>query len=384
MSYVDIAIIAVVALFALIGLWKGTGKTIIKLICFAGAILITCFAAEYVIKWLLGVEFLRGFIIGDGFSLRSLYYNAIGGEAFVGSESLAGAMHLYVQPIVARYSTLAIEELYAMSIAEFTAICLTFNTLNIVICLIIYAVARLVCSIVGWVLGKIILHGETKVLSRLIGFVLGGARGFVLVMVALIVSTVIMPFGWALPYSQTIKESMIGNSTASFTYQFYDSVLFGTSETDKTIALFESAGYVPLSFEEKQAKAESNLVNYRVMLETNNTYSDNGRTALDSARNTAKSNVQLATDSASLKLAIENGKKLMDDVATKTQEDKITALRSYYEGICVGKDNDVKEQLAQKLESGEKAIKDANDNESIELAFENCKTEMNAVIGADN
>jgi hypothetical protein len=74
----------------------------------------------------------------------------------------------------------------------------------------------------------------------------------------------------------------------------------------------------------------------------------------------------------------------MDDVATKAQEDKITALRSYYEGICVGKDSDVKEQLAQKLESGEKAIKDANDNESIELAFENCKTEMNAVIGADN
>jgi predicted dehydrogenase len=121
-----------------------------------------------------------------------------------------------------------------------------------------------------------------------------------------------------------------------------------------------------------------------LMLETNNVYSDAGRTALDSALNTAKSNVQLATDSASLKLAIENGKKLMDDVATKAQEDKITALRSYYEGICVGKDNDVKEQLAQKLESGEKAIKDANDNESIELAFENCKTEMNAVIGADN
>ena len=382
MSYVDIAIIAIIALFALIGMWKGVGKTAIKIICFAGAIVITYFVAEYVINWLLGVEFLRGFIVGDGLSLRTLYYNAIGGEAFVGAESLTGAMNLYVQPMIDRYFALGIEDLYAMSVAEFTAISLALNTLSILICVIVYSLARVVCAIVGWIFGKIFLHGDTKVLSRLLGFVFGSVRGAIWVMVALIISTVIMPFGWALPYSQTVKGSVIGNTAATYTYQFYDTALFGTTEADKTITLLESAGYVPLSFEEKQAKAESDLVNYRVMLETKSVYSDKGKAELDSVLNSAKTTIQLATDSASLKLALANGKKMLDDVATSEQENKIESLKSYYEGLCVGKDLGTVAQLTGAYSEGVTAIKNANDSESIELAFDNCKLAMNALVGA--
>ena len=66
MNYVDIAIIAVIALFALIGLWKGFGKTFIKLFCFALAIAATWFIASYALNRLLGVGFVRNHATGSG------------------------------------------------------------------------------------------------------------------------------------------------------------------------------------------------------------------------------------------------------------------------------------------------------------------------------
>ena len=68
MNYVDIAIIAIIAFFALIGLWKGFGKTFIKLFCFALALLATWLVVDSVINWVLNVELIRNFIVGDGWS----------------------------------------------------------------------------------------------------------------------------------------------------------------------------------------------------------------------------------------------------------------------------------------------------------------------------
>ena len=109
MNYVDIAIIAIIAFFALIGLWKGFGKTLIKIICFAAALLVTGLIARYVVNALLGAEFVRSLVAGNGkISLYSLYYNSFGENILsVGAGSkLDGALGLFINPMIDRFTAL--------------------------------------------------------------------------------------------------------------------------------------------------------------------------------------------------------------------------------------------------------------------------------------
>lgn len=193
MNYVDIAIIAIIAFFALIGLWKGFGKTFIKLFCFALAVFATWLLADTAVNWVLSAGFVRNFIVGDQFSLYSLYYNSFGEEILNANAAtqLSGAMGLYINPMIERFTAMGGPTSYGITYAQFIAVNLSVNTLSIVLCVLIYAVVRIVAIIIAWILKKIIVRGEVKVWSRFVGFVFGAARGALAVAVILIISTII-------------------------------------------------------------------------------------------------------------------------------------------------------------------------------------------------
>ena len=97
MSYIDIIIIAIIALGALVGLWKGTVKTLISLVCFAVAVLVCFFISDYCLKFLLGVDVIKQFALGEGMSLRSLIGSAIDLDA-------TGVVKALYEPLIARYA----------------------------------------------------------------------------------------------------------------------------------------------------------------------------------------------------------------------------------------------------------------------------------------
>ena len=235
MNYVDIIIIAVVAFMALWGLWKSFTKTLIKIICFGLAVFATYLVANYIINWLLGIEFVRGLIVDV---LGGWYESAI--AALGGASNATGALGNFIAPIVARYD--AVSAIYNLTLDQFVALTLAINTLNVILCILLYLIIRLVVWLVAWILSLILVHGQPNWFSRLLGFACGAVRGAALVMVLLIASTAILPFGWAKNYNEDLGEkSVIGKVASQYTYQIYDWAVYG-NDAQKTIKLLESAG----------------------------------------------------------------------------------------------------------------------------------------------
>lgn len=246
MNYVDVAIIAVIVLFALIGLWKGMAKTSIKLICFAASIVAAYFISDYLLTKALSVGFIKRLVAGEGFSLYGMYYGGLVpeiAEATVAPE-IGGIFGAFVTPMIERFTAMGGTEAYGITYGQFIALNLSVNTLSILLTLVIYGIVRIVAHIVAWILKKIFVHGKPKALGRIFGFVAGAVRGAAIVAVLLVVSTVIFPmkFGFAQAYVDTFDESLIGRKVAVYVYGGYDKLIYGEDEA-KTEEFFEELGY---------------------------------------------------------------------------------------------------------------------------------------------
>lgn len=340
MNYVDIAIIAIIAFFALIGLWKGFGKTFIKLFCFALALLATWLVVDSVINWVLNVELIRNFIVGDGWSLYGLYYNSFGEEILGAAEGtqLSGAMGLYINPMIERFTAMGGPTSYGLTYAQFIAVNLSVNTLSIILCVLLYAVARIVAIIIAWILKKIIVRGEVRAWSRLVGFIFGAVRGATVVAVLLIISTVIFPLSFAQPYTQTVGDGIIGKFAAQYTYKAFDAAIYGTG-TEKTEKLLESAGYTKGDYpseEEKaladaKAAAVNELTSYRLTKSDDN-YTQSGVEKLEAAKADGIAAINNATTADEVAAALSQAKSSLDSVMTAAQEQALNDARAEKSG----------------------------------------------------
>lgn len=237
MNYVDIVIIALIALFALLGLWKGFGKTGIKLICFAVALLVTWLVADKVAGLILNVGFLQNFIVGDSASLASAYAKGLENFFDDGAKNFTGVVGYLINPILKNYDYAA----YNLTEVAFASKVLAINTLNVVLCLVVYGIVRIIAILLSKLLRKLFINddGEVRVWSRLVGFLFGGVRGAAFAMVLVIISSVIFPFKFAEPYTKSASEGIISKFTVEQTYKLYDKALYGKDNLDK---LFEKAG----------------------------------------------------------------------------------------------------------------------------------------------
>lgn len=332
MNYVDIAIIAIIAFFALIGLWKGFGKTLIKIICFAAALLVTGLIARYVVNALLGAEFVRSLVSGSGkISLYSLYYNSFGENVLsVGAGSkLDGALGLFINPMIDRFTALGGPEAYNITYAQFIAINLAINTLAVVLSIILYIVVRLVFALVAWLLKKIFLHGQVRAWSRFVGFLFGAVRGAAVVMVLLIASTVIYPFGFAANYTDTAGSGIIGKFACEYTYKAYDAIVYGGADnTEKTEALLSAAGINKVTLEEIRTEAINSLTAYRTEKEAAAEYTEAGKTNLDVCVENGKAAINAANNRDEVNSALEAAKKNIDAVYNKAQEEELAAAKT--------------------------------------------------------
>lgn len=332
MNYVDIAIIAIIALFALIGLWKGFGKTFIKLFCFALALVATWFIASYALSSLLSVDFVRNLVTGSGkISLYSMYYNSLSEEVLnaTAATKLDGAMGMFINPMIARFTALGGPDAYNITYAQFVALNLSINTLSVVLCLVLYIVVRLVVALIAWILKKIFLHGEVRAWSRFVGFLFGAVRGAAIVMVALIVSTVVFPFGFASGYAETAGSGVIGKFACEYTYKAYDSLVYGgTSNTEKTEALLTAAGVEKVTLDKIKSDAIADLEAYKAAKAQAAEYSDAGNANLTACVDNGKSAINAAENREGVNSALEAAKANIDAVLNKAQEEERDAAKA--------------------------------------------------------
>ena len=249
MNYIDIIIIALVALGGLLGLWKGTGKTLIKFICFAITIVATYFIATKLTDWLLGVGFVRKFIVGEKTSFMSLYLNKMSG-IFAGVEEgakLTGLLGSFVNPMIDRYTAIGGPTAYGLTYSEFVALHSAVHLLNIIACILVYGIVRLVVALISKLLKAVLLKGDQPgKLSRIFGFIFGATRGVALVIVIFILASTITPFKFADKYNTAVNESVLGEFVTEKTYSLTDNILYGKG-AEKTEKLLVKLGYENLN-----------------------------------------------------------------------------------------------------------------------------------------
>lgn len=176
MSWVDITIIALVALFALFGVLRGVKKSAVALGAFVVAFLTAFFLSNIIAEAMLNIEGVKKFVLGsDGFSLYTWLHKALsatGENAFSPSEFLLSKFYKPVEEIVGGFSGYTA----TFTPVEGTALYLAFTVFSAICGVGIYLVARLLLVIVTVII-KIYIGKKKSGLGRLFGFVVGAVRG---------------------------------------------------------------------------------------------------------------------------------------------------------------------------------------------------------------
>lgn len=172
MSYVDIAVIALLVLFAGFGILTGVKKSALSLGAFLIAFLIAFFLAKPVAEGFLNIDGVRNFVVGtNGWSLYtwlSGYSSSFGGGSdFVNTN--------FYQPVVNIISGF---QGYndSFTLAQGQALYYAFLIFSAIIGVALYIVARILLCIATMII-KSFIGKRKSVASRLFGFLVGAVRG---------------------------------------------------------------------------------------------------------------------------------------------------------------------------------------------------------------
>lgn len=171
MSITDIVIISLIALFALIGLWKGFFKTCISMLGFLLSFVLAFFLASHVGEALLGIPAINGIITSSGgsFSLYQLLFTVVDKLPVdtLSSGFFAGAFET-VAPVVAE-GQITLQQAMSLYYADVI--------FNIIVGVALFIVARLLLSILTMFLKSLTKKNKLGAGNRIMGFVMGAVRG---------------------------------------------------------------------------------------------------------------------------------------------------------------------------------------------------------------
>ena len=199
MNWIDIVFIAILVLFAVIGIWRGLFDSLLALISSGVALTIAIFTAKSVAKFLN-----KTFKINSWFS--KILTNSTGEG---GTITLFGKTDL----------SFAIEE-----VAEFLSIVFAIIVVFILIKLAVWLLAKLFDSVVS---NSTIASGLNKVL----GLLFGACRGFFVIVVVLALCCV---FSSTNLIGNKVQESIDNSSVTKYVYKYvsdYTEKLFDKSDT---------------------------------------------------------------------------------------------------------------------------------------------------------
>lgn len=181
MSWIDVALLAVVVLVGLVGVFKGVKKSALSLGAFLIAFILAFFLSTVIAEALLGIDGVKDFVLGNGvdekaqWSLAKLIYGGIG------SLKLDEKSYLFLnfyKPMadVIKTANSAIPATGINVAQAGLAIYGAFMMFSAICGVGIFIVVRLLLIIVT-VIVKSYIGKKKSVLSRLGGFLIGAVRG---------------------------------------------------------------------------------------------------------------------------------------------------------------------------------------------------------------
>lgn len=183
MSYVDIGIIALLLLFAALGVWKGLQKTSLALGAFLISFIISFFLANVVAEAFLGIDGVRQFVLGkDGVSLFTWVRDSKG--------DMPGSFIFknFYEPI---YNTIPKKLLTAsFTAADAAAVSVAFSIFSAIVGVGLFIVIRALLCIVTMIV-KSYIPRKKSMGNRVAGLAVGAVRGGVWALVFTIVFSVL-------------------------------------------------------------------------------------------------------------------------------------------------------------------------------------------------
>lgn len=228
MSIADIVIIAVVALFALIGLAKGFFKTLISFFGWFISILIAALTARVVAEALLDIEAVGNIVAGggEGFSLFSLFKGLLPDglkalPAAATAEQITEALGTGVVASILKpfISLLTSTTNAANTVADGIALSLAGGVFEIVVGIGMFIVCRILMTLFTMFAKSLINPDKKKgFLGRIGGFVLGAARGALYCAILLVVVGFLTPFTFMEPVTAEIDKGVLAKPIAQQVY----------------------------------------------------------------------------------------------------------------------------------------------------------------------
>ncbi|MCH5155712.1 MAG: CvpA family protein [Clostridiales bacterium] len=181
MSWIDVAILALVVLVGLLGLWKCAKKSALSLGAFVISFILAFFLANVIAEALLGIDGIKNFVLGNGvgekaqWSLAKMIYDGLGKVKL--SEKSALWKDFY-KPMfdVVNSSKAAITDTTVNPVNAGFALYGAFLIFSAICGVGIFIVVRLLLIIVTVIIKSYIGKKKT-VVGRLLGFLFGAIRG---------------------------------------------------------------------------------------------------------------------------------------------------------------------------------------------------------------
>lgn len=252
MSYIDIAIIVLVALFGLIGLKQGFFKSVVAFFGWFLSMVIAVLLTKVVAYALLDIKAIGNFVCGgEGFSL---YNWIVGFLPEKGTES--GFLATLLAPIyskVAGYSGLG--ALGDVASRQAAALMVAYGIFTVIVCLGLFIVIRIVMMLFTMFVKSFSKDDRPGGVSRLLGFLIGAVRGFAYS------ALILMVMGYALAIPQLggvgdqLEKSVIGKPVQTLMQKMTDKLFTGKDE--ETINKLSSIAGIDFSQVDEELDGES-------------------------------------------------------------------------------------------------------------------------------
>ncbi len=241
--FVDIGIIAILLIGFIVGLVRGTAKSIIKLISLIAGIILTWYLTPFIMKFVFDTDILNELILGDGVSLKVLFKDTKIATLYEGSiilKAIYSPLSKQVTDILATAgNSLTAEQCLPYVLAMYSA--------TVIVSFLVYLVVRLLIMIIAAIIKAIFLKYKPGGLSRFIGGLFGIINSTVTVLwIFLLTSSVISLPQITQPIADQTKDSKGVQFVYGYVQQGFNTFIVKDDYIQKAMdRAFKDAGIEP-------------------------------------------------------------------------------------------------------------------------------------------
>lgn len=266
MSIADIALLALIAIFAILGFFKGFYKSLGSFLGFVVSLLLAYFLSKVTAKAFLSVNTMGKWFVGADKSLFT----------FIRGKMPAALSNISIEAMREAFAAGGIEALDALvvgtkgnfisstmikifypavhsaapgyliaanaSAADVVALELSFTIMVIASGIALFIVLRLIAACINHIVGKMVAGKKRNPLSRLLGLGIGALKGLVYGMVIITILSFMSGYGFMSSVKKQLDDSAFAKPIASATSKISEKVFSDKDNDPRFKRILELAG----------------------------------------------------------------------------------------------------------------------------------------------